>query len=278
MSPLRVSDPGCFAESPEFIARQAARPDSWRDQWPDDPRLAAIRDHLSHLFRRHFGFKTDAFLPDDEMGAIFEMSDSPTGDTRLIFLVELSFDIVIDDEIRQKILHDTYLGFVELILKLAAPDYESKVDAVFLQPLRLPIGFHRMEGSTFWRKFPVFGRDSRQHRALRKSQAWRSDCTPRWVKRWPEERGLISMRDEVSRLLVDRLDWFDRAFLPDDQLAALFHHKLGREYIPVVLADLNRVLGTTLDVDFIINNDRTYLDLLRHIQTQREARQLEKRA
>ncbi len=270
LSPLRFSDLKFYGYSEEFIARQAARPDSWRDQWPDDPCLTEIRDHLSPLLRRQYGFKTDAFLPDDGMMAIMAMGDEAVDPVETIMLVEEFFDIKITDEMMREIQRDdTYLNFVTLVLNLAGPDYGAGIDAKFLQPLCLPTEYHQAGRSTFWRRLPVIGGDNRWHRALRKRQTERLANSPRWVKRWPEDLGLISLRDEASRLMANRLDWPNLAFLPDDQLAALFHHKRGRECIPAVLADLNRTFGTDLDVDFIVSSGRTYLDLLRHIQITR---------
>jgi len=266
LSPLRCSDPDCGEKSAGFIARQAARPESWRDQWPDDPDLLKVRDIISGILQREYGFQTDAFLPDDEMAAIWVMGDEFRDPLWIIVGVEEAFDIAIDDEMTRKFSYSTtktYLDFVKSVLDLAGPDYEEK----FLQPLSLPVDYHQAGRSTLWRKFPVIGRDSRQHNELRWRQAKRPDS---WADRWPDDSELIALRDKISRFLVDRLEWPNPAFVPDDQLAALFHCKQGREFIPVVLPDFNQKFNADLDIDFIINGGHTYLDLLGHIQAGRE--------
>ena len=265
LSPLRYSDPDCGEYSYGFIARQAARPESWRDQWPDDPDLIKVRDVVSRILQQEYCFKTDAFLPDDELAAIWAMGDEFNDPVSTIFEVEEAFDIKIDDEIGLKFYYGTtmtYLDFVKFVLDLAGPDYERRIEDTLLQPLSLPDDYHRAGRSTLWRKFPGIGRDACRCRELRWQQGRRP---PAWVNRWPDEPGLIALRDQVSRFLGDRLDWPNPAFVPDDQLAALFHCKRGWEYIPAVLADFNRDFGVEPDTDFIINGGRTYLDLLRHI-------------
>lgn len=265
MPPLRFSDPDCYEKSAGFIARQAARPESWRDQWPDDPDLIKARDVISRILQHEYGFLTNAFLPDDELDAIWALGDEFNDPLLTIVEVEFAFGIKID-EMESKIYYGTtmsYLDFVKLVLDLAGPDYERKIVDGLLLPLCLPDDYHQAGRSDFRRKFPLLGRDAGRHRELRRSQSRRPTD---WTDRWPDEPDLIALRDKVSRLLMDRLDWPRPAFVPDDQLAALFHCKRGREYVPAVLGGLNREFGLDLDVDYIIHGGRTYLDLLRRIQ------------
>lgn len=250
-----------WAESPyhgnigEIIRQQAARPETWREAWPDVPRIVGVRDLLTRMLRREYHFQSDSFLPDDAMNAILvtadfdEWHDMP----EFIMMVEETFDVKIDDECAQKIAGLTYLEFIELLLPQMSPEH-------LLRPLVLRADYFK----SGWR--PSLKRwlsSDFNHGNLRDQQARR---TPDWVEKWLDHESLIELRDRVGRMLAGELNWPNTIFVPGDQLGALLHHKEGPKKAQAALGAIKREFDLELPPNFAASPEITFLDLLHYIE------------
>lgn len=54
----------------EFYGRQGRRTEKWREYWPDDAALLAVRDGVSAIIVGESGWFDDAFIPDDRLDAL----------------------------------------------------------------------------------------------------------------------------------------------------------------------------------------------------------------
>jgi len=250
--PLRADSPygGC---SSEVLRLQAARPDTWRGTWPDEPRVIELRDLLTAHFRRAYRFQADSFLPDDDMCAIMIAAelDECHDEVEFVMEIEEALDVQIDDEMANRINKQTYLEFIEMLILPLSPEY-------LLRPLVLPDYFFKSGWRAAFRRWLVGGL---HYDSLRRQQARR---TPDWVEKWADHESLADLRDQVGQILVDQLKWPAPAFVPEDQAAALFYHGSGPNKTLAAIQALNQQFDADLTPEFSAA-ERTFLDLLQYI-------------
>lgn len=261
MRPLTAENP-YQGDDPDLVIRgQAARPESWRELWPDEPRIIEARDRLTRIIRLAGRLKSEALRPDDEMMAFLALTnwDEFHDYINLVMMIEMAFSVKITDEYVNQMGGLTYLEFIRSLLDQIPPDYELRLEDSLLEPLTLPPSYYQ-RGPWAWTK-RHFWRRIEQER-LREQQVIRPSG---WIKKWSDYEDLAELREGVSRLLASYLDWPHPAFLPDDQLGALFHHEQGLEVTKAALKALNKEFGVNLKPDFVVSGERCFLDLLQYI-------------
>lgn len=253
---------------PNRFDRQPARPETWRESWPDDPVIIDLRDRFNRVLRYYCDWPAEAFLPDDDFLCLLEFFDAnECGSDRLAFMEELMerFDFIIPDEWLQEALarRPTYLDFLGRLKRDLPPDYAQRLDAVYGRPLALPDNYY-VEVSRVRRRFPLTGQDRENHDRLRRFQVLRS---PHWRDQWAGEEFSAELRDRVGRMLAGRFHWLDEAFLPGDRLNAILHTCRGLKKMPQAVTAINGEFGAGLTMEEVVADGLTFLDLLRRINT-----------
>lgn len=242
-------------KSESMAARQAARPDSWREAWPDDPELIEARDRLSRLIRFYCGFLSEAFLPDDRIYAFCAVGEEYGQSGDLIdFMADLQllFDVNITAEEAHCGLDITYLELLRRLMGQAPPNYAAPVDEKHMRALSLPDNYD-----------PYSPKDARHHHdRLRRQQAWRS---PYWRRLWPDDPAFSELRAQVGRILAQEIYWFDQAFLPHDRLNALFHSYGQIPAAAKALEHLNLTRGVEMDLEDVLSGQFSFHEFLEHI-------------
>lgn len=252
-------------------AHQAARPETWAGQWPDEPRVIEARDRMNRLLRYYGEWPSNAFLPDDDLGILLQprKNGEYLDPIELVMSIEELFDVKISDEALYGAQKggETYLAFLRRVADNLPPDYPGLLDAEGGRPLSVPDDFYE---DLSWRerlkhKFTGLSAEVIDD-SLRLRQVLRS---PRWRERWPETGIPAEPRDRVGRMLARKFGWLDEAFLPDDQLRAILHTPRGLRDLPAGLLVLKRELGLELTVAEVVEGRLTFLDLLRRINQRR---------
>lgn len=247
---------------PKLEAR-ASQPDLWAEQWTDDPRLLAIRDRLSRFLRHSCGWPSVFFVPGDELNVLVNQAYDGLDLVEIVTDIETMFDIRFTEKVLMEISRSSYQCFLEGLLRLTKPEADLLGRNYLWEPLCLPPDYYKkqFEGQakkSKWLRF-FYNPDKSRHRELRRQQALRPLT---WAGQWPQESGLIQLRDRISRILVERLQWLDEAFIPLDRLDAMFHSRQGFQFIPVVLKEINREMKSDVDLEFIVVGGSTFEDLL----------------
>lgn len=250
---------------PRLEAR-ASQPDVWAEQWPDDPKLLAIRDRLSRYLRYSCGWPSVFFVPGDALNVLIDQADDDLDLVELVMDIENMFDIKFTSEGLMEISRSSYQCFLEGLLRLTKPEGDLLGHNYLWEPLCLPGDYYKkqFEGQakkSKWLRF-FYNPDKSRHRELRRQQALRPLT---WAGQWPREAALIQLRDRISRILVERLQWLDEAFIPQDHLDAMCHSRHGFQLIPVVLKEINREMKSDVDLEFIVVGEHTFEDLLQRL-------------
>jgi len=210
------------------------------------------------------------FLPEDDIYTMLDSGHFESLDqVEFIMTLEEMFDVKIDDDQAQKIFPQgqdpsTYRRLLTGLLDVYDPDQGPVGAEWHWEPLSLPPDyFEQSLWHDFKRYLPLTWSDGSLHRDLRRLQVIRPAS---WTDKWAgfDDR-LIQARDRVSRLLVDELDWFHEAFIPQDRLEALFHSYRGLGFVASLLTVINSEFKSDIEPDFITSGKHTYEDLLKKL-------------
>ena len=253
------------------LAYRARHPDLWAAQWPDSPRLMAAHERFSRILLHYCRWPNAFFIPDDDSNIMIDAGEFESLDLiTVIMTIEEVFDIRIDDDHAQKFPISymdgkyTYGQLLEAIIALREPGVELTGAGCKWEPLSLPPDYFE---KSLWhdikRHLPFTWTDASLHRELRRLQVIRH---PAWPRQWEDfDDRLLQLRDRVSRILIDELDWFDDAFIPQDRLEAMFHSRRGLEFAAGVLAKINDEFKSDIEFDFITSRKHTYEDFLQKL-------------
>lgn len=248
------------------LEARASQPNLWAEQWTNDPRLLAIRDRLSRFLRHSCGWPNVFFVPGDALNVLIDQSIDSLDVAEFVTDLENMFDIIFTEKVLMEISRSSYQCFLEGLLRQTKPEADLLGHNHPWEPLRLPPGYYKkqFEGSANKSKWIrlFYNPDKSQHLELRRQQALRPLT---WAGQWPQKSGLIQLRDRISRILVEHLEWLDGAFIPQDHLDALFHSRHGFELFSVVLKEINREMKSDVDLGFIVVGGHTFEDLLKRL-------------
>lgn len=252
---------------------RAQHPDLWAEQWSDDPALLVIHNRIGPIIWVFYCKWPNAFfIPGDD---VYTMLDSgyfeSLDQVEFIMTLEEKFDVRIDDELANKIFPSpygegatTYRRLLVGMLEVFNPDQYQAGSGFKWHPLSLPPDyFEKSLWNDIKRHLPFAWTDDSLHRELTTSQAKRPLA---WPGQWAgcDDR-LIQLRDRVSPILVDELQWLDDRFIPHDCLEAVFHSRRGLEHTAAVLNKINNEFKSDVDLEFITSGRHTYVDFLKKL-------------
>lgn len=248
-------------DSMQLRDQQRARPESWRDLWPDDPLIIAVRDRLSRLLRLYYNWPSEAFIPEDQMKAV-----TGTGGPEEFFFHEPDFDLWelfnqphIEDGLYPQVADGATL--LECVRAMAGRITDpaalaSTVAAKAFEPL-----IHGSE-TFFSAGVCYYGHHCQQRlrHALRDAS---------WRDRWPDSPALFKIREAVGPVLARQFGWLDAAFVPDDLMAAITYNQGYAGYWfgwTAAARAVAEAAGLRPDrVDLQKAKNLTYLDFLRSL-------------
>lgn len=223
LEPLRIDRKPFRSVNTEALYHwQASRPPSWRRLWPDDPLTMEVLERVARLLRYRCGWRSDAFVPGDKLGIVFFNWEKDSDPDELIMEMEDLFDVQLPDA--ANVFSKTTLDEVVRRIADKPPDFAA-IDRDAFAPFSLPADYQRtglLHRLVRW--LPFYGGDRHHILDLRERQARRSR---KWREYWPADGRTQRARALVSRVLVDRIGWFDEAFIPDDRMDALLLAKGG---------------------------------------------------
>lgn len=253
------------------ILRQRAKFfDLWQAHWPDDSKLLAARDRFNRILLYYCQWPNAFFIPDDDIYILLDAGNFESLDlVEVIMTLEEMFEIRIDDEMAQNgpLIYregSTYEQMLRWLIDIFEPDKDIAGVNHKWEPFSLPDDY--FDNSTWQnlkRCLPFTWSDRSLHRYLRETQVARPLS---WPKQWVEyDSSLIRLRDQISQILVDELEWFDDAFIPQDRLEAIFHSHGGLKLAAQVLGTINKKFGSDVEFTFITSRQYTYDDFLKTV-------------
>jgi|GEM_PF-2592010 hypothetical protein len=250
---------------------RAEHPDLWRSLWPDEPDLLAARDRFGRLLICFCRWPNAFFIPEDDINGMIDAGDFESLDLLdFIMTLEEVFNLGIDDDQAHKMplsyrAGSTYEQQLRWLIEIS--DFSRAITGTDYEwrPFQLPPDyFERSFRQSLKRLLPFTWSDSSLHRDFRHLQVGRP---PTWIDQWAAyDDRVIQLRDQVSPILVEELDWFDEAFIPQDRLEAVFHSASGlKSSAPPVLKKINQAFKSEIEFDFIASGRHTYADFLKKL-------------
>ena len=176
---------------------RAAQADIWTEKWAEYSELLTARDLMSALVRStcSASFANSCFLPDDEIIYLVEWADVLESIDMVEFVISLEelFEIKISNEFAQKSARYPYHRFLKEVLALGGSKTTDLVKKAF-EPIKAKTSTRDIKFRLELReKFPDL-----------------------WAEFWPNEPGLLAVRDRLSRIIRGYGSWPNDRFLPDD--------------------------------------------------------------
>ncbi|UQZ91393.1 hypothetical protein C4J81_19025 (plasmid) [Deltaproteobacteria bacterium Smac51] len=247
-----------------IMEERAARPAEWAAQWPDNPRLIQARDRMGPLLMVYNcgGWPNVFFVPGDSVIALLCEGADSIDLVEFILAMEEIFGVDLPDELALKSVRLNYGEFLKSWLELAAPEADLEGAAHQWEPLKLRPGHYKQSWWAALKRRMPGGWDHVEHWRLRTALALRPKT---WPDQWPPEAALLAARDRAGRLLAEKLDWPEAAFIPGDRLEAVFHSQGGLAALKEALAAINSEFGRAVSLDYVISGQHTYEDFLRRL-------------